>query len=472
MANQLSEMKIDTLNQLSIDTGELARVADEAEREDGEPFSYGSKDYGLYLLGTDRLCRNVKEVIGKMIDGKSKEGEWKTLKDAMRNGIPGLRRMEKTIAQEAADVRICFIDQHLSRSMEEMIRTVCEKAPDMARELSNMKIEISNQILNKRDEVTKAVDKALREGKSIYEALCIYSNETTILLKTLMDAGSEMLAESEKKKEESFMIPIRARFQYATVRTLISLEAAFRGELDKPFYLPKDMSANRCTIYKDIRSRVGKYQGMMIVEDLKTWENVEKLLKDDPKANVEPLLFEYQQFLFELMEKAKKEGLEWKKKFDEAAVKKEPEIKEKVTVEKKKEAEKEEETLVKKEEVSSKDELKVKKEKVTEEKVSVKQMDELKNMLTVMKEEIVQEFNKKFESAEERHRKEIKKLADSEEEVKRLNGVVDSLNKRQKETENELEGVKKELKEAKEELEKMQEDSGDSSFDQLDDSDN
>uniref|UniRef100_A0A1I7UHA5 TPM2 n=1 Tax=Caenorhabditis tropicalis TaxID=1561998 RepID=A0A1I7UHA5_9PELO len=83
----------------------------------------------------------------------------------------------------------------------------------------------------------------------------------------------------------------------------------------------------------------------------------------------------------------------------------------------------------------------------------------------------------------------LEKLADSEEEVKRLNGIVEALNKRfeemcessekitlemaerQKETENELERVKSQLKEAKEELERIQEDDSeeDSSFDQLDD---
>uniref|UniRef100_A0A1I7UHA8 Viral A-type inclusion protein n=1 Tax=Caenorhabditis tropicalis TaxID=1561998 RepID=A0A1I7UHA8_9PELO len=352
--------------------------------------------------------------------------------------------------------------------MEKMIRKVCEKAPsNKARELSNMKIQTINQIISKRDAVTRGVDKALREGKSIDDAISSYSNETTILCNKFSDAGSKMLTEFEEKKKEEkvFMLSIRARTQYAFVRALLSVEAAFHGEPDQPFYLSKEMSKNQWNIYKDdIRLQVGKYQGMMIAKDLKTWEKVEKLLKDVPKANVEPILFEYQQFLVELVEKAKKEGLEWKKKWDEAPVEAEAEIKEKVTVEK--ETEKEKTILVKKEEVSSKNELKVEKGKVTEEKVLAKQIDELKTMLTVMKEDMFQEFNKKFESAEERHKKEIEKvqktssqdycrleqsLAGKNEEIKRLNGVVESLNKRQEETENELEEVKKDLDVAMEE---------------------
>uniref|UniRef100_A0A1I7UHC9 Rubis-subs-bind domain-containing protein n=1 Tax=Caenorhabditis tropicalis TaxID=1561998 RepID=A0A1I7UHC9_9PELO len=308
----------------------------------------------------------------------------------------GFLEARKTSAQEAADVRLCSIDQLLTKSIQEQNRKVCEKVPaEKASQIIRMKIDTISKIIIKRAEVTKAVDKALREGKSVDDAIGSYSNETTILCNTFLDAASKMLKESGKrKKEEYFMVPIRARTQYAFVRALLSVEAAFHGELDQPFYPPKEISKNQLFIYKDVRGRVGDYEKMMRVEDRKTRKQVEKLLRDDPKARVEPLLFEYQQFLFELVEKAKKEGLEWKNKWDDAALKKEAEIKEKVTVEKEKEGEKEEKALEKKEEVLSKDEMKVENEKVMEEEVPTKQIAELKSMMTVMKEEMLQEFNK------------------------------------------------------------------------------
>uniref|UniRef100_A0A1I7UHC8 Structural maintenance of chromosomes protein 6 n=1 Tax=Caenorhabditis tropicalis TaxID=1561998 RepID=A0A1I7UHC8_9PELO len=117
-----------------------------------------------------------------------------------------------------------------------------------------------------------------------------------------------------------------------------------------------------------------------------------------------------------------------------------------------------------------------------------KKMDEMKKKAMKDDEKMRMELTKKVLEAEDS----LEKLADSEEEVKRLKGIVKALNKtleemwessekmtmemaeKQKETENELEGVKKELRDAKEELERIyKEDSGeDSSFDHVDDSDN
>uniref|UniRef100_A0A1I7UHD3 Spc7 domain-containing protein n=1 Tax=Caenorhabditis tropicalis TaxID=1561998 RepID=A0A1I7UHD3_9PELO len=458
MANQLCELKSDVFNQILFNRGELVRFLDKEARKEGK----SDNAFGLCVLETDRLLANVIAVIGKMlerIDEKSGEEKWKAQKDAMRKGIPGFGRMEKTSAQEAADVRICSIDDHLTKSMEAMIRTVGETAPvEKARELACMKIQTFNQILSKRADVTRGVDKALREGKSINDAISSYSEETTILLNELMDAGSKILTESgEKKKEEmEFMIPIRTKTQYASVRTLLCVQEALHGELDKPFYLPKDMSANRSNIYQGIRLRVGKYQGMMMVEERKTWKQTEKLLGDDAKANVEPLLFEYQKFLFELVEKAKKEGLEWKTKWDEVET-------EKITVKKENVSTSDELREDDEKDTKEKEKVDEKEEKNEEKKVTTKQIEELKCMMTVMKEEMLQELNKKLESAKiEEGRKNFNQdycrleqgLDERNEEVKRLNGVVESLNKKQEETENELEEVKKDHKKEIEEIRK------------------
>uniref|UniRef100_A0A1I7UHA6 BRO1 domain-containing protein n=2 Tax=Caenorhabditis tropicalis TaxID=1561998 RepID=A0A1I7UHA6_9PELO len=362
MANQLCELKIETFNQLLIDMGELSRILDKKSQKEEKSSPSINNALGLNVLGIDRLCRNVKLVIEKMvakIDGKSKTEEWKTEQEAMRKEIPLLRRMEKTSAQEEADVRICYIDQLVTGSMEKMTMKVCQKASaGTANRLNEMKIETLHQIFIKRGAVTKAVDKALREGKSIDDAIRLYSKETVILCNKFYDAGLKMLTESEKKKEEKeYMVPIRARIQYASVRTLLSLETALQGDFGKPFYPLKDMSKNRSNIYETLRQRDKDYEEIMMVEEWKTREQVENIMKDDPEANVEPILFEYQQFLFEFVEKAKKEGLEWKRKWDEIG-------EEKITVEKENEAEKE--------------------KKIDEKKVTTKQMNELKAMMTVM----------------------------------------------------------------------------------------
>uniref|UniRef100_A0A1I7UHD1 DUF3232 domain-containing protein n=1 Tax=Caenorhabditis tropicalis TaxID=1561998 RepID=A0A1I7UHD1_9PELO len=169
MANQLCELKIETFNQILINRGELARIMDKEAREEGKSYPPISKSIRLTYQEADRLCRNVVAVIGKMlpgIDGKSKEEEWKTEEKAPRKEIPGFRRMDKTSAQEAADVRICSIDKVVTETMEKMTKEVCQNASaGMANRLYRIKLQTFNEILNKRVEGTKAIDKALREGR-------------------------------------------------------------------------------------------------------------------------------------------------------------------------------------------------------------------------------------------------------------------------------------------------------------------
>uniref|UniRef100_A0A1I7UHD4 Trichohyalin-like n=1 Tax=Caenorhabditis tropicalis TaxID=1561998 RepID=A0A1I7UHD4_9PELO len=472
MAKELAKIKCKAFNQILRNRGELARIIDKAAREEEKPYPSVEKAIKLYIQETNRLCGNVMTVISKMsaeIDGRSKEEK------AKQEEIPDLWRMKKTSAQKAADLKIHSIDKRLTKSMEKVTRKLCEKAPvDIAKEMSDMKITTFNQILIKRAEVTRAVDKALGEGNSVEDAIDGYEREARALCKKFVDIGKDMWAEIEEE-----------RFQW-----LLDHLEEMSEQMRNDFEIMDQYSDN----YKE----TGR------VETEKTREKVEKLLEEDPEADVEPIVLEFQQFMFELREIAVKTNMgvpvvekkEGKRGCDQVTVE-EYEKKEEVMVEeaaekeeiREKKADKKKEEVTVEKEAEKKEKTEVEKNRDTVEKVLSK--DELKKMMTVMKEEIVQEFNKKFKSAQENHKKEIEKVqkdycrleAERNEEVKKLTVVVESLNKKleamtlemaekQKETEDELKGVKRELKEAREELERMQEDSGeDSSFDQLDDQD-
>uniref|UniRef100_A0A1I7UHC7 DUF1351 domain-containing protein n=1 Tax=Caenorhabditis tropicalis TaxID=1561998 RepID=A0A1I7UHC7_9PELO len=425
MGKELSKAKSEAFNEILKNRGELARVM--AERDPSI-----EKAIELYREEVLRLCNNVMEVIKKMLT--EIDGEIKERKTEQEAAIPDLWRMEKTYGQKAADARLCSIDKNITKSLERMTRKMFKKAPiDSAKLFSDMKIQTLNEILIKRAEATRAVDKGLEEG--VYcNAVSWYSAETTVLLDKLMNVGTEMLAgfKEERRKDDR------------------NLDEIIRQQME-PYKQKK-------------RAEI---------------ERVDKILKEDPNADVEKELVDLQERLFKINKKAWKAVKGVVKQNDLV----EKEAEKKVTVEE--EAEKKEKVTVEKEEE--------KKEKVTveeeaEKKEKVPSTDELKNMMTVMKEDLLQEFNKKLESAHEEHKKEIEEVqkdycrleAEKNEEMKRLTVVVESLNKKleamtmemaekQKKTEFELKGVKRELKEATEELEKMQEDSEDSSFDQLDD---
>uniref|UniRef100_A0A1I7TPC8 Uncharacterized protein n=1 Tax=Caenorhabditis tropicalis TaxID=1561998 RepID=A0A1I7TPC8_9PELO len=366
---------------------------------------------------------------------------------------------------------------------------------------------------------------------------------------------------------------------YAFARTMFSVEKALRGEL---FY----SNVIESILLNSIRLTADSYKEKVKIEGLKTQNAVERLAKEGKMMEVDSVLYDFHQFLFEIVEEAKIEGSRLRRKDDEVVVeKKEDTVAEnghqmselismmtamKVEMENKmqemlqelKKLDSAQEDVQKSQEVVADTEYcklkamevqlnekneeleelkdtiakhKTKQSKLTERieeksgKLSRlwKMFDDLtekkylegeENKKTVerLREELADSeilleksvawYRKELEESKERELKLIQqmgekelevealkkrvkeeeeknmeddelleKLADSEEEVYKLNEEVDHLNKkmemmsdsfekltremaqRQKETENELEGVKKELKEAKDELDSIYE---------------
>uniref|UniRef100_A0A1I7TPM7 Dynein regulatory complex protein 10 n=1 Tax=Caenorhabditis tropicalis TaxID=1561998 RepID=A0A1I7TPM7_9PELO len=340
------------------------------------------------------------------------------------------------------------------------------------------------------DFMKKANDAEIR---SIDKAIVEKTNKVALEKKETLDQVSE------ERILEAAASSIRDRIEIASLRSILLLETAFYGEPDQKFYdFPKEMNKDQLKVFKTLNQKVVNFLKKANVEDEKIRLEVEGLLKEGKIDEAESLLYDYKYYLTETVEKAKKEGLELKRQWDEVW---------KVTV-----AEKKEEVSLN--ELKNEMEKKIEEQKKKFEKTQEhnKEIETIRNEMRISQTEVDYGRYRKMENSlknmatwyEERERtlawrmKEMEmkmnrlttsknllveeendyeelfdRFIDSEEEVKRLNGVVDYLDKRlekmeeryemivrkmgeeQEETANELESVKRELMEAKEELERF-----------------
>uniref|UniRef100_A0A1I7TPM6 Dynein regulatory complex protein 10 n=1 Tax=Caenorhabditis tropicalis TaxID=1561998 RepID=A0A1I7TPM6_9PELO len=331
------------------------------------------------------------------------------------------------------------------------------------------------------------------EIRSIDKAIVEKTNKVALEKKETLDQVSE------ERILEAAASSIRDRIEIASLRSILLLETAFYGEPDQKFYdFPKEMNKDQLKVFKTLNQKVVNFLKKANVEDEKIRLEVEGLLKEGKIDEAESLLYDYKYYLTETVEKAKKEGLELKRQWDEVW---------KVTV-----AEKKEEVSLN--ELKNEMEKKIEEQKKKFEKTQEhnKEIETIRNEMRISQTEVDYGRYRKMENSlknmatwyEERERtlawrmKEMEmkmnrlttsknllveeendyeelfdRFIDSEEEVKRLNGVVDYLDKRlekmeeryemivrkmgeeQEETANELESVKRELMEAKEELERF-----------------
>uniref|UniRef100_A0A1I7UH32 DUF4200 domain-containing protein n=1 Tax=Caenorhabditis tropicalis TaxID=1561998 RepID=A0A1I7UH32_9PELO len=309
---------------------------------------------------------------------------------------------------------------------------------------------------------------------------------------------------------------------YALYRTIFFVAKAFRGEHSQRFY-PSDLRQDS-EVLMDIRKRISELEDIVKAEGLKTKAKVEKMSNEGKAFEIDLVLFDFHYFLFGIVEKAREEGMEMKKRFDEGmkAVedRKEAENSDKIEdltlkmtkmkVEMENKMQDMFQELNKKiekvqEESKKEDELYLYEERINEMEIELADKDEqLKELKKESEEwykkesELIWRMEKKdeekkrlsrnlqefqaFHVKDEKKKRQIEKglrdeLVNSEEEVKRVlarmevmeecfENIFREMAEKQKEVENELVGVKKELEEAKKERSK-EEESGDSSFDQL-----
>uniref|UniRef100_A0A1I7TPD0 Dynein regulatory complex protein 10 n=1 Tax=Caenorhabditis tropicalis TaxID=1561998 RepID=A0A1I7TPD0_9PELO len=158
---------------------------------------------------------------------------------------------------------------------------------------------------------------------------------------------------------------------YAFYRTMFSVEKALRGELFYPNIIDP-------ILLNSIRLTADSYKDKDRIEGLKTQKTVERLAKEGKMMKVDSVLYDFHQFLFEIVEEAKIEGSRLRRKDDEVVV------------------EKKEDTVAK----------------------NGHQMDELISMMTAMK---VEMENKMHEMLQE-----LKKLESAQEEIKKAQKVADT----------------------------------------------
>uniref|UniRef100_A0A1I7UH33 Uncharacterized protein n=1 Tax=Caenorhabditis tropicalis TaxID=1561998 RepID=A0A1I7UH33_9PELO len=101
--------------------------------------------------------------------------------------------------------------------------------------------------------------------------------------------------------------------KYAIDQTLFSIESGIRGAPSDPFY-PDEIQDQSLSL--NISCAVSFYEGLAKNEGDRTQKTLERLTKEGKTAQVNSVLYDFNQNLFGIVEKAKKEGIRLKEQYD------------------------------------------------------------------------------------------------------------------------------------------------------------